>query len=68
MATEQRNLHIFTELLGIVSGISLLAIARDIPKYATILRLIGLTTLVVDLYFIHTWMEENGYGNYLSSN
>lgn len=55
MAIEQKQLHILTEALGVVSGIILLSLCNKMPEYKTTLCTIGLTTIVIDLYFISTW-------------
>lgn len=55
MAAEQKPLHILTEALGSISGIFLLSICNKVPEYKTILCTIGLTTLLIDIYFLTTW-------------
>jgi hypothetical protein len=63
MAAEHRTVHIITEALGIWAGQRMLSIARKVEgtceECAKTLRLIGITTLIVDGFFIITWLKNN---------
>lgn len=55
MPNKQKQAHMLTEWLGVLSGGLLIWIGTQTPGFATILYVIGGTTLVVDLYFLRKW-------------
>lgn len=58
MAAEQKSLHILTEGLGVVSGITLISLCNKVPEYRGLICTIGIATVLVDLYFISTWINS----------
>ena len=60
MAHKQRMLHIITECLAIPAAIFLFYIAytAQLPQWqTTILYGIGIANLIIDGYFITTWIK-----------
>ena len=60
MTNKRKQLHKLTEFLGIIMGIVLIYFSTlvQIPFVKLWLFLFGISTIIVDGYFLLTWMKK----------